>query len=189
MPTPIRKGINNAARNIGEPVIFANQVLQLDAKDARDSLGRFMVNSTFGLAGFIDVAAKEGLPQDDEDFGQTLATYNVPPGPYLVLPFLGPSNLRDIGGRLGDGAINPVRIASFNGDKPTQIGRRISNGLDARIRAEEFLGKVGDSADPYIKLRGVYTQNQLSNIHEDADAFSNDDTGDGFVDDGFADFE
>ena len=188
LPRPIRKGINNASNNLGEPVIFANEVLQLDLADALDSLGRFMLNSTLGLGGFIDVASQQGLTQPKEDLGQTLATYKVPSGPYIVLPLLGPSNARDVVGRIGDGLTNPLKFADFKGDSALQIGRRVSKGLESRVNAEPFLENIRGSADPYINLRGVYTQNRLANIHEDADAF---DSPDGFDegDDGFADFD
>lgn len=201
LPKPIRKGVNNASKNIGEPVVFVNEVLQLDFDDAMDSLGRFLLNSSFGLGGFIDVASKQGLEQPNEDFGQTLATYKVPPGPYLVLPLLGPSTARDAVGRIGDGLTTPLKWVDFSGDSAIQIGRRVSTGLDSRVRAEPFLENIRGSADPYINLRGVYTQNRLNNIHEDADDFETssgfdefDDIDDGFADiddsnDGFADFD
>lgn len=194
LPKPIRQGINNASRNLGEPIIFVNEVLQLDGTDASESVGRFLVNSTVGLGGFINVTEKDGFSQTREDFGQTLATYNIPSGPYIVLPLLGPSNARDIVGRVGDGVINPLTWADFQGDQSIQIGRRVSNGLDSRVRAEPFLENIRGAADPYVNLRGVYTQNRLSNIHEDADVFDGfadfDEGGDGeAIDDGFADFE
>lgn len=201
IPKPLRKGLNNASRNLGEPVIFANEMLQLDFKDASDSVGRFMVNSTVGLGGLIDVAEKSGRSQKREDFGQTLATYKVPSGPYLVLPLLGPSNARDVVGRVGDGLSNPLSWLDFDGRQTVQIGRQISTGLNARERAEPFLENIRNSADSYISLRGLYTQNRLTNIHEDSDAFdgfadidepdgssATDDAVDDF-DDGFADFE
>ena len=200
-PKPLRQGLNNASGNLGEPIIFANEILQLDFEDASDSLGRFMINSTVGLGGLIDVAEKSGKSQQREDFGQTLATYDVPSGPYIVLPLLGPSNARDIVGRVGDGLADPLSWLDFDGRQAVQIGQRVSDGLNARERAEPFLENIRNSADSYISLRGVYTQNRLTNIHEDSDAFDSfadiddpdgipatDDGADDF-DDGFADFE
>ena len=201
MPKPLRQGLNNASRNLGEPIIFANEILQLDFEDASDSLGRFVVNSTVGLGGVIDVAEKSGKSQKREDFGQTLATYEVPSGPYIVLPLLGPSNTRDIVGRIGDGLSNPLSWLDFDERQTVRIGQQVSNGLNTRERAEPFLENIRNSADSYISLRGVYTQDRLVNIHEDSDDF------DGFADidesgdvqatddevddfnDGFADFE
>lgn len=191
LPNPIRKGIGNAARNLGEPVTFVNHVLQLDVKDALNSLGRFMLNSTAGLAGFIDLAEKNGVPQDKEDFGQTLATYGVPQGPYLVLPLLGTSSLRGLTGRAADGAANSVLLSEIPSDSAVRAGRVVANGLERRISAEPFLENLSQSADPYVSLRSAYTQNRLSNIHEDADAFTAPSTFDdeGDYTDGFADFE
>jgi len=190
LPKFMRKGIHNVAKNLGEPIVFVNEILQLDIEDATDSLGRFMLNSTVGIGGFIDVAEKQGVPQQKETFGQTLATYGVPPGPYIVLPLLGPSNARDVVGRVGEGFTNPVQRLDFNGDESVQFGRRISAGLEARVRAEPFLENVNNAADPYVNLRGLYNQNLLANIHEDADPFdSSFDEFDDDVDDGFADFD
>jgi len=189
-PKFLRKGIHNVSRNLGEPIIFVNEVLQLDFKDASNSMGRFMLNSTVGIGGLVDIAEKQGVPQQNESFGQTLATYGVPPGPYVVLPLLGPSNARDVVGRVGEGFVNPVQRVDFRGDQSVQIGRRISTGLESRVRAEPFLENVNNAADPYVNLRGLYNQNQLSNIHEDADPFdSGFDEFDEGEDDGFADFE
>jgi len=189
LPKFARKGIHNFSKNLGEPIIFVNEVLQLDFKDASNSLGRFMLNSTVGIGGLVDVAEKQGVPQQNENFGQTLATYGVPPGPYVVLPLLGPSNARDIVGRVGEGFANPVQRVDFPGDQSVQIGRRVSTGLEARVRAEPFLENVQNAADPYVNLRGLYNQNQLSNIHEDADPFDSFDEFDEDEDDGFADFD
>jgi len=192
LPKFARKGVTNVARNLSEPMIFANEVLQLDLNDAADSLGRFAFNSTVGIGGLIDVVEKDqGISQQREDFGQTLATYGVPSGPYIVLPLLGPSSVRDAVGRIGDGLTNPVRWINFNGDQSLQIGRRVAKGLDSRLKAEPFLENVRTSADPYVNLRGLYTQNRLNNIHEDADPFDGfADIDEGFEDDdGFADFE
>jgi len=189
-PKFMRKGIHNFSKNLGEPIIFVNEVLQLDMDDASKSLGRFMLNSTVGIGGLVDVAEKQGVPQQNESFGQTLATYGVPPGPYIVLPLLGPSNARDVVGRVGEGFANPVQRIDFNGDQAVQIGRRVSTGLESRVRAEPFLENINNAADPYVNLRSLYNQNQLSNIHEDADPFdSSFDEFDEDEDDGFADFE
>src|SRR5579871_5011222 len=95
VPSPVRDGIHNFLTNLDVPVTFANDVLQGDADRAADSLGRFVINSSVGVGGLIDVAAKVGVREHDSDFGETLAVYGMPEGPYLVLPFFGPSNPRD----------------------------------------------------------------------------------------------
>lgn len=94
-PSPVRTGIVNFFSNLGEINTFANSVLQLKPRSSGVTLSRFVINSTVGLAGFFDPATHFGLAQRNEDFGQTLGHYGVGAGPYLVLPFFGPSDLRD----------------------------------------------------------------------------------------------
>tara|TARA_A200000159_G_scaffold48655_1_gene44935 strand:- start:52 stop:708 length:657 start_codon:yes stop_codon:yes gene_type:complete len=94
-PNPIKKGITNFFNNLEEVETTVNQVLQGKPKLALNDLTRFVINSTIGLGGFIDVATKMGLTRHEEDFDQTLALWGVPSGPYIMLPALGPSSLRD----------------------------------------------------------------------------------------------
>jgi phospholipid-binding lipoprotein MlaA len=110
LPDPVQHGVSNVFNNLKEIPIFINSVLQGKAKKASVSLGRFVFNTTIGLGGIIDVLGKGGIPQEDEDFGQTLGFWGVPSGPYLVLPVLGPSNLRDTAGMVPNAAmtINPT---------------------------------------------------------------------------------
>ena len=192
LPLPLRKGISNASRNLGEPVTFANEVLQLDFEDASETVGRFMLNSTVGVGGLIDVAGQARPTPPPEDFGQTLATYNVPQGPYLVIPILGPSNMRDVTGRIANTALNPFTWSQFEGEQALRLGTTVTSGLERRNTAEPFLENIRGSADPYINLRGLYTQDRLSKIHEDSDPFDtlpDFDEDDEEADDGFADFE
>jgi phospholipid-binding lipoprotein MlaA len=95
VPGFARKGIENFNGLLVMPVVLGNGILQLKPKNAIQDVGRIVYNATFGIAGFIDVATMIGIPQNDEDFGQTLGYWGVGPGPYLVLPILGPSSLRD----------------------------------------------------------------------------------------------
>lgn len=95
VPQPIRTGINNFLDNLAFPTTIVNDLLQLKLKDMLVDLGRFTVNTTLGIGGIFDPATHFGIPRNDEDFGQTLGRWGVPPGPYLVLPFLGPSTIRD----------------------------------------------------------------------------------------------
>lgn len=171
-PKFIRKRVTNFTNNLSEPVNFGNELLQLDFQDASVSLGRFLVNSTLGLGGLFDPASKDPeLQYQKEDFGQTLGTYNVPAGPYVVLPLLGPSNFRDILGRAGDIVANPVRRINFNGETETVVGINAANFLNVRVNQEGRLMTIRDSADPYVNLRSLYNQNRDSNIHEDSDPF------------------
>ena len=102
VPQVVRTGIDNALENLGYPTVIANQFLQGKFFPALQDTGRFVLNSTFGLAGFIDVASRAGLEQHDEDFGQTLGRWGVPAGPYLEIPLMGPSTLRDTPARYVD---------------------------------------------------------------------------------------
>jgi phospholipid-binding lipoprotein MlaA len=95
VPEVLRKGIDNFLTNLAFPTTIVNDLLQAKFKDTLIDLGRFTVNSTLGLAGLLDPASHFGIPRNDEDFGQTLGRWGVPPGPYVVLPFLGPSTVRD----------------------------------------------------------------------------------------------
>lgn len=106
MPDPAEKGVSNFFDNLVEPVNVINNALQFKLKASGVSLGRFVINSTFGLFGFFEAADTIGLYEQEEDFGQTLGTWGVGAGPYIVLPLLGPSNLRDTVGVTVDFVIN-----------------------------------------------------------------------------------
>lgn len=108
VPGIIRKGIHNFYRTIGDVNTMMNSVLQLSPGKFFDTTGRVFVNSTFGLLGLIDVASEMGIPRHEEDFGQTLGRWGVGRGPYVVLPLLGPSNLRDSLGLLPDLAVESI---------------------------------------------------------------------------------
>lgn len=102
LPTSVQNGVSNIFNNLKEIPIFINSVLQGKAKKASVSLGRFIFNTTVGFGGLVDVLGNGGIHQENEDFGQTLGFWGMPSGPYLVLPFLGPSSVRDSGGLLAD---------------------------------------------------------------------------------------
>jgi phospholipid-binding lipoprotein MlaA len=95
VPSVVRMGIDNFLTNLGFTTTIVNDLLQLKVKDTLVDLGRFTLNSTLGIGGILDPASHFGIPKNDEDFGQTLGRWGVPPGPFLVLPFLGPSSMRD----------------------------------------------------------------------------------------------
>jgi phospholipid-binding lipoprotein MlaA len=107
-PDSVDNGITNFFRNLDDVVVFVNDILQLKFKQAGSDGGRFLVNTTVGVLGFMDVATDMGMPKHNEDFGQTLGAYGVGTGPYIVLPFLGPSNLRDTVGVYADTFVDPI---------------------------------------------------------------------------------
>jgi len=157
-PAIVRTGIDNFNGLLLMPVIFANGVFQLKPKNAVQDLGRIIYNATFGVAGFIDIATMVGIPQNDEDFGQTLGFWGAPPGPYLVLPVFGPSNVRDGIGRLGDTA-----ATYYTTLLPIYVTFIVRSVELVNIRAryiEEVDENRRESFDYYVFLRDAYLQNR-----------------------------
>lgn len=113
LPRPVRKGVSNFFTNLRYPINFVNYVLQLNFTAAAEETGRFLVNTTVGVAGLIDVASDIGLEKGYNDFGLTFAHYGIPAGPYIVLPILGPSNLRDFTGKAGDFLVHPTEYPYY----------------------------------------------------------------------------
>jgi phospholipid-binding lipoprotein MlaA len=166
-PRPIRTGINNFLSNLGEPLVFVNDVLQGRPKAAAGTAARFVTNSTVGLLGVIDVTAPHGLPHHDNGFGLTLGRWGVKSGPYLYLPILGPSSARDLVGVGVDLASNPLSYARQTGDGGLTTGLGIVGGLDARARADSDLKALeAQATDPYAALRSFYLQNRESEVRD-----------------------
>lgn len=165
IPKPVRSGIRNFLRNLGEPIVFLNDLLQLKPKRALQTLARFTINSTIGVGGLVDVAKSAKLPHRGNSFGNTLAHYGVGPGPYLFLPLVGPTTLRDIGAQQLDRAVLPVAIGSPFNRLDWQLGTGVLAGIDQRITADDDLrALLGGAADPYATLRSVYLQNRKAEI-------------------------
>jgi phospholipid-binding lipoprotein MlaA len=170
VPKPIDKGIDNIFSNIGDVVVLFNDILQLKFKQSASDTGRLIVNSTLGLAGIFDVASPLGMPKHNEDFGQTLGHWGAPSGPYLVLPFLGPSSLRDGIGILPDGLIDGITLNEIGIDEPREI--LVYSGIFTINLRQNLLG-VGDlldhsGADPYIFLRESYLQRRKNLVSDGA---------------------
>ncbi len=154
---PVRNGVTNFLRNLRAPVVFANDVLQGEAERAGVTAARFGVNSTIGLLGVLDPAQGMGLEYHDEDFGQTLAVWGVSEGPYIFVPVIGPTNLRDGAGRITDMAFNPLTWAEFNGDDAVRTTRGVATGVSAREKLIEPIDEVrANSLDPYVTVRSTY---------------------------------
>jgi len=168
LPSRLREGIHNFLRNLNEPLVLGNDLLQLGFRKAAKTAGRFFINSTAGVFGLIDVASGAGLPKQTGDFGQTLYTWGAPEGPYLVLPLLGPSSPRDAIGRGVDIFLDPYRyVASANGF-PTYLstGKFITEGVDERARNLDTLDELQrESLDFYASLRSLYRQNRYAELH------------------------
>jgi phospholipid-binding lipoprotein MlaA len=157
-----RKGISNVLQNLGEPVTCLNAVLQGDRDRATKSFGRFLVNSTWGIGGLGDVASDAGLKYRKEDSGQTMGTYGIGGGAYLMLPILGPSNTRDTFGLAVDTVTDPFNYI-FN--DYISGGRALMSGLDSRTDKLELVDEIDRiSLDPYAAIRSLYTQKRNSDI-------------------------
>ena len=168
VPSPIRTGIHNEINELHTPINVANQLLQGDITGVAHDLTRFIINTLIGVGGLIDVADYMGLKNEPEDFGQTLAVWGVGPGPYTVLPIIGPSNFRDSTGLLVDSFADPVRIYLFNVDEQGwYYGRVVVTGLDER---EQLLDALDDlkknSVDYYAALRSAYYQKREALIRD-----------------------
>jgi phospholipid-binding lipoprotein MlaA len=155
-PKPVRTGLRNFFSNLDEMPSMVNNVLQGKFSAAGNNAVRFVINSTFGLAGIIDVAKGAGIPAGDlEDFGQTLAVWGVPAGPYLMLPFFGPSTVRDAPSNFIDSFLDPF---TYNDNLRVRVAVK---GIDIIGLRADLLG-VDDvlSGDEYLFVRDVYLQNR-----------------------------
>lgn len=151
-PRPVRTGITNFFANLRMPVVLVNDLLQGKVRAAGVDTLRLVTNSTLGIAGLIDVSTRLGLPQHEEDFGQTLGVWGVPAGPFVVLPFLGPSTLRDSGGQVADGFAHP---RSYMGDD-VAVGLLAAEVINLRARLLEMEDIV--QGDRYLFIRDLYLQ-------------------------------
>ena len=160
-----RKGLRNFLANARTPVIFVNDLLQGEFKRAGTTMGRFVINSTVGFGGMGDPAERLGLAQHSEDFGQTLAVWGAPSGPYLVLPFFGPSTLRDGIGAGVDTAIDPLTWIRGDAAQLTQFTRAGVTAITAREPLIEPLAQIREnSLDYYSSVRSFYMQSRKSQI-------------------------
>lgn len=170
VPGIARRGVSNALDNVDEPLSFINAVLQGKFKAAFRAVDRFMINSTFGVAGLFDHATEMGLHKQEEDFGQTLAAWGVGSGPYIMLPLLGPSTLRDTVGFGVDSVTDPwpkfqKHVAGLNGTE--RIGVTAGEAIDLRSRLIDTADPLLATAlDEYATVRAAYLQQRLSDIYD-----------------------
>ncbi|MDJ0922027.1 MAG: VacJ family lipoprotein [Henriciella sp.] len=163
---PVRNGVSNFLTNLNQPVVFSNAVLQGKPYMALDTLGRFLVNTTFGIGGIFDPATAAGVPEHREDFGQTLGTWGVGEGAYLMLPLLGPSNVRDLAGTGVDAALDPLNWATFEGDTEFRIGTGATGAVAARERLDDQITQLREQPEPYTFLRRNYSQTRQAAIRD-----------------------
>lgn len=184
VPNPVQIGISNLFYNIRFPSRLINNLAQGKLSGAGTEVGRFLLNSTFGLGGLVDVAKYMNITTPEEDTGQTLGYYGVKPGPYVVLPFLPPFTLRDLVGYVGDIALNPINWMVFpmievNGipslvahhnrttSSIAQIGGRVEEILNDRsLNLEKFQGVEEATLDLYTAVKNAYIQKRRNAIRE-----------------------
>lgn len=164
VPSPVRTGVGNFFGNLGDVVVTANDVLQLKLGRAASDFTRVAFNTTFGVLGVFDVATGWGLPKHTADFGLTLGRWGVGNGPYLVLPFLGPSTLRDSAGLYADSYIDPV----WNTDPVSARNSMVAlDAVDTRARALGLERLVQEAAlDPYVFVREAYLQRRRNQLYD-----------------------
>ncbi len=156
-PNFLEQGIENFVTNLSYPVTIVNLLLQGKFEDFGVSLGRFALNSTFGLAGLVDVASEQGIPRHNEDFGQTFAVWGWENSPFLMLPVLGPSTLRDGVGRIPEFYTDGVSIASNEFDRFEPL---VANILTLRVNLFDLDDDLNEAADPYLLVRDAYLQSR-----------------------------
>jgi phospholipid-binding lipoprotein MlaA len=171
VPPPMQQSLHDFLQNLDGPIIFANDVLQGQPGLAANTLGRLIVNTTIGIGGMFDVATRIGIPFHSNDLGVTLATYGFDSGPYLVIPVLGPSNVRDLVGQVGDSFGDPGDYFAGQYHRIyAAVGRSVAQGVDTRARNIESLADIErTSLDYYATIRSLYGQRRAAQIrHEQA---------------------
>lgn len=158
IPRPVRKGLFNFFSNLREPVVFLNFLLQGKPGKAAETLGRFAINSTIGVAGLVDVAKKEpfNLPRRRNGFANTLAVYGVKEGAFLVVPLVGPTTVRDLVGTLVDNTVVPTIAGKPFTEPYVALPAFTVVSLESRIEIDEKLKQIRDSDEPYATLRETY---------------------------------
>lgn len=155
VPSPVRTSVSNFMDNLFYPVTIVNDLLQAKFKGFGQDTGRFLLNTTVGVGGLFDPASKVGLPKNEEDLGQTFGYWGIKSGPYLMIPILGPSDVRDGIGRIGDGFLSPLSYVDNNYIRYGIYGVDV---LDIRYRLLPQDRLLDEAYDPYAFLRTAYLQ-------------------------------
>ena len=163
MPDAPQRGVRNFFRNLNYPVTFINLILQGKFEESLTATGRFLMNSTVGLAGFFDIATRVEIPEYSEDFGQTLAVWGWKDSRYLVMPVFGPYTARDFLGRSFYGYFHPISYVAreYNNYIPLVVDL-----ISLRAELLPFQAELDAASDPYVLVRDVYLQNREYNIYD-----------------------
>jgi phospholipid-binding lipoprotein MlaA len=164
LPQFVRTGISNFFSNIGDVIVALNNLLQGKVAEAGSDVARVAVNTTVGILGFLDVATELGLEKHNEDFGQTLGYWGIGEGPYLVLPFLGPSTLRDTVGLVVDYKTNPVTYVDPNRDRNALYGLWFLSRRAELLETTRILETA--ALDPYEFVRDAYLQRRRNLVYD-----------------------
>ena len=164
VPEFVRDRVTYALNNLSMPITAVNNLLQGELAKAGISTSRFLINSTIGVLGFFDPAASFGLESENEDFGQTLTVWGIPSGPYLVLPFIGPSNPRDFTGFLSTSLLDPMyQVGGGDTSSSLRIYRIAAGAIDWRSQNIEIFDDLqNNSVDHYAAVRSFYSQSRES---------------------------
>jgi phospholipid-binding lipoprotein MlaA len=154
-PAPVQTGFSNFFRNLASPTVIANSLLQFKVKEFAAETARLVVNTTIGIGGLFDPASQLGLPAGNEDFGQTLGRWGVPAGPYVVLPILGPSSVRDTVGFAADQFSDPKTYVK---DDYTRWGLTGMSVVETRAELLVTENLINQANDPYTFIRNAYLQ-------------------------------
>lgn len=170
VPKPVRDGLRNFFINLHEPIVFVNYLLQLKPGKAAETAGRFLVNSTVGVAGLVDLAKRRpiNLPRRKNSFADTLGYYGVGPGPFLFLPLIGPTTLRDLLGGGVDRMMMPLYLGAPFNQPAFNVGTGGVHMLDRRAEFDDQLTQLRAARNPYIATRSYYLwrrQAEIGGLH------------------------
>lgn len=167
VPNSTRRRFHNILSNLSGPVTVMNDLLQTEFGNAGIAAGRFAVNTTLGVMGVFDVATDWGMPERNRDFGETLGSYGVGPGPYLILPFRGPTSVRDFGGSYVDGFFSPLRYVRYDGHQYIGIVKSSLGSVDNRsANIVTYRDIERASVDYYATMRAYYLQRRARQVED-----------------------
>lgn len=166
LPAPIRDGMHNVLNNLDEPVVFLNFLLQLKIGKAAETVGRFAINSTIGVAGLFDFAKKHpiNLPRRPNGLADTLGYYGVGPGPYLFLPVFGSTTVRDLLGRVVDLSLLPATVGKPFTNPIVSGTKGVLSSIDDRVENDVILTRIQESGNPYAAMREYYLMKRQAEI-------------------------